>query len=269
VPAIQAKLTTSNDQPPSLASGATRSSASPDLRLRPWEEISASPDPWTQPQPRPQEKSPPRLTLGSDRPRHRGNIITLLLASSGYKEQDRRPVEPTPATSNDGAPRATMTPVVLSPLRQQGNVSRVLAALPAVLLQGLGASPTTTLSSIQGSSSPPTATLACTQGLGTPLPDTIAHCYTPHCTSGPSPCIYKRKVQGLLAGGGGGRGRRTGGFAQKGRRADEPALYLSLPPSRDACNPYYERHPRCEIIRSPFVVLPLAPTHLGWDTQRR
>jgi hypothetical protein len=33
------------------------------------------------PQPRPQEKSPPRPTLASDRPRHRGYIITLPLAS--------------------------------------------------------------------------------------------------------------------------------------------------------------------------------------------
>jgi hypothetical protein len=38
----------------------------------------------TRPQPRPQEKSLPRPTLGSDRLRHRGYIITLPLASSGY-----------------------------------------------------------------------------------------------------------------------------------------------------------------------------------------
>jgi hypothetical protein len=37
------------------------------------------------PRPRPQEKSPPRPTLGSDRPRHRGYIIILPLASSGYE----------------------------------------------------------------------------------------------------------------------------------------------------------------------------------------
>jgi hypothetical protein len=37
------------------------------------------------PRPRPREKSPPRPTLGSDRPRHRGYIITLPLASSGYE----------------------------------------------------------------------------------------------------------------------------------------------------------------------------------------
>jgi hypothetical protein len=46
---------------------------------------------------------------------NRGYIITLSLASSGYKEQDRRPIKLTPATSNDGAPRATMTQVALSP----------------------------------------------------------------------------------------------------------------------------------------------------------
>jgi hypothetical protein len=47
---------------------------------------------------------------------NRGYIITLSLASSGYKERDRCPIWLTPATGNDGAPRATMTLVALSPL---------------------------------------------------------------------------------------------------------------------------------------------------------
>jgi hypothetical protein len=38
------------------------------------------------------EEPPPRPTQGSDRPRHRGAIITLPVASSGYGEQDRRPI---------------------------------------------------------------------------------------------------------------------------------------------------------------------------------
>jgi hypothetical protein len=38
------------------------------------------------------EESPPRPTSGSDRPRHIRAIITLPLASSGYGEQDRRPI---------------------------------------------------------------------------------------------------------------------------------------------------------------------------------
>jgi hypothetical protein len=38
------------------------------------------------------EEPPPRPTSGSDRPRHREAIITLPLASSGYREQDRRPI---------------------------------------------------------------------------------------------------------------------------------------------------------------------------------
>jgi hypothetical protein len=38
------------------------------------------------------EEPPPRPTQGSDRPRHIGAIITLPLASSGYGEQDRRPI---------------------------------------------------------------------------------------------------------------------------------------------------------------------------------
>jgi hypothetical protein len=132
---------------------------------------------------------------------NRGYIITLSLASSGYKEQDRRPIWLTPATGNDGAPRATMTPVALSPLRQQGDVSRILAALPAVLLQGSGASSTATLSRIQGSSSPPTATLACTQGLGISLPDTLAHSYTPIVRLDPLLASIKGRSRAILEGG--------------------------------------------------------------------
>jgi hypothetical protein len=143
------------------------------------------------------------------------------------REQDRRPIWLSPVTGNDGSPRASMTSVILSPLRKQGDVSRIPATPPAVLLQGSGTSPTATLSRTQGSSTSPTATLACTRGSGTSLPDTLAHSYTPYCTPGPSPCIYKREVQGLIA------GRSRGG------RANEQAHSLS----RDACNPYY-KHPR-------------------------
>jgi hypothetical protein len=114
-------------------------------------------------------------------------------------EQDRRPIWLAPVTSNDGSPRASMTMVVLSPLRKQGDVSKIPAAPTAVLLQGSGTSPTATLPRTQGSSTSPAAMLACTQGSGTSLPDTLAHSYTPHCTPGPSPCIYKREVQGLHA----------------------------------------------------------------------
>jgi hypothetical protein len=170
--------------------------------------VSASPDPRARPQPRPRkvvsasldlrarprEKSPPRPTLDSDRPRHGGYIITLPLASSGYGEQDRRPIWLAPVTSNDGSPRASMTTAVLIPLRKQGNVSKIPAAPTIVLLQGsstspmatlsptqgLSTSPTATLSPTQGSSTSPIATLACTQGSGTSLPDTLAPSYTPH-----------------------------------------------------------------------------------------
>jgi hypothetical protein len=109
-----------------------------------------------------------------------------------------------------------------------------------------------TLSRTQGLSTSPTATLACTQGSGTSLPDTLAHSYTPHRTSGPSPYIYKREVQGLPARG------------SSGGRANEQALYLSL--SRDACNPYYEHPPVRDNTFS--LVFHLAPTHLGRGTQR-
>jgi hypothetical protein len=58
----------------------------------------ARPGARTQPRPRKtdststSEEPPPRPTQGSDRPHHRGGIITLPPASSGYREQDRRPI---------------------------------------------------------------------------------------------------------------------------------------------------------------------------------
>jgi hypothetical protein len=73
------RLTTSHDQPTSSASGATGSSTSPDLMLRPREEVSASPDlrlrppeevsasldPQTRPRPWSREESRPRSTPAS------------------------------------------------------------------------------------------------------------------------------------------------------------------------------------------------------------
>jgi hypothetical protein len=128
--------------------------------------------------------------------------------------QDWRPIWLASITSNDGSPRASMTMVVLRPLRKQGDVSKIPAASTVVLLQGSGTSPMTTLPRTHGSSTSPTATLACTQGSGTSLPDTLAPSYTPHYTPGPSPCIYKREVQGLHARGSrGGTSQRTGSLS--------------------------------------------------------
>jgi hypothetical protein len=61
--------------------------------------------------------------------------------------------------------------------------------------------------------------------------DMLAHCYTPHCTPGPSPYAYKRKVQGSLT-------RRLA--ARRGR----DGARRPLAPSRaDACNPLLQAHP--------------------------
>jgi hypothetical protein len=62
-------------------------------------------------QPRPQEKSPPRPTWASDLLRYRGYIITLLLASCLRLRRNKTdvPSKVTPATGNDGSPRAPMT----------------------------------------------------------------------------------------------------------------------------------------------------------------
>jgi hypothetical protein len=145
-----------------------------------------------------------------------------------------------------------MTPVVLSPLRKQGDVNSILAAPPAVLLQGSDTSPTATLSRTQGSSTSPTTTLACTQGSGISLPDTLAHSYTP--------IVHLDHLLASIKG-------RSRAFRREGRAGNEQtnmlSLSLSLSLSRDACNPYC-KHPRCEIIQAEFpLVFHLAPTHLG------
>jgi hypothetical protein len=126
------------------------------------------------------------------------------------------------------APRVSMTTVVLSPLRKQGDVSKILAAPTAVLLQGSSAPPTATIPRTQGSSTSPTTTLACTQGSGTSLPDTLAHSYTPIVHLDPLLTSIKGRSRALM------REGRTGG------QADEQAHPLSL---ASACNPYYERIP--------------------------
>jgi hypothetical protein len=97
-----------------------------------------------------------------------------------------------------------------SPLRKQGDVSKHPTAPTAVLPQGSSAPPTATTSHEQGAKTSPTVTTACTYGSGSPLLDMLAHCYTPRCTPGPSPYIYKRKVQALVREGGR-AGERAGG----------------------------------------------------------
>jgi hypothetical protein len=59
----------------------------------------------------------------------------------------------------------------------------------------------------------------------------VVHCYTPHCTPGPSPYAYKRKVQGSLR-----EGWPPGGTGR--------CIRLSLSLSHaDACNPLLQAHP--------------------------
>jgi hypothetical protein len=89
----------------------TTVTASPDPRARtqprPQKTVSASPDPRARTQPR------PRRSLHLARPWARadhvaeGSIITLPLASSGYREQDRRPIWLAPVK------QVMMTPCVL------------------------------------------------------------------------------------------------------------------------------------------------------------
>jgi hypothetical protein len=124
-----------------------------------------------------------------------------------------------------------MTTAALSPLRKQGDVSKDPTAPTAVLLQGSSTPPTATTSHEQGAKTSLTATTACTQDSGFPLLDTLAHCYAPRCTPGPSPYIYKRKVQGP-------RTRRW----PRGRTGRRTRLSLSLSLA-NACNPLLQAHP--------------------------
>jgi hypothetical protein len=149
-----------------------------------------------------------------------------------------------------------MTTMVLSPLRKQGDISKVPAAPIAVLLQGSSAPPTATIPRTQGSSTSPTATLACTQGSGTSLPDTLAHSYTSIVHLDPLLASIKGRSRAFM---------REG---RAGERADEQAHSLSL---ANACNPYCKRIPLAQDNTSHVfpLVFHLAPTHLGWDTQRQ
>jgi hypothetical protein len=156
-----------------------------------------------------------------------------------------------------------MTTAVLSPLRKQGDVSKVPAAPTAVLLQGSNAPPTATTPHTQGSSASPIATLACTQGSSSSLSDTLAYCYTPIVHLDPLLASIKGRVGAHI---------REGGRA--GGRADERALSLSLSPSpsRTLVTPTASAPTLAQDNTSrgfPPFVFHLAPTHLGWDTQRQ
>jgi hypothetical protein len=142
-------------------------------------------------------------------------------------------------------PACAMTPVALSPLRQQGDGSRVLVALPAALLQDSGAPPVTTPSHVQRPSSPPMATLACTQGLGTPLPDTLAHSYAP------PPIVHLDSLLASIKG----KSRATLREVRAREAANELCVPLSLSLTRRTCNPYCERHPWCRIIQGLSLIL--------------
>jgi hypothetical protein len=140
--------------------------------------------------------------------------------------------------------------VVLSPLRKQGDVSKIQAALTAVLQQSSDAPPTATLPRTQGSSTPPTATLACTQDSGTSLPDTLAHSYTP--------IVHLDPLLASIKGG-------PGPSCERVAREDGLTNKLTLSPSRTLVTPTTSASPWRMITRAAFppLVFHLAPTHLG------
>jgi hypothetical protein len=145
-----------------------------------------------------------------------------------------------------------MTTVVLSPLRKQGDVSKVSAAPTVVLLQGSSAPPTVTTPRTQGSSTSPTATLACTQGSGTSLPDTLAHSYTPIVHLDPLLASIKGRSRASM--------RRVA-------REDGLTNRLALSPSRTLVTPTTSASPWHRITRAtvfpPCVPSRANPSRLG------
>jgi hypothetical protein len=124
-----------------------------------------------------------------------------------------------------------MTTAALSPLRKQGGVSKDPTAPTVVLPRGSSAPPTATTSHEQGAKTSPTATTA----------------------------LSYEKV------------------GRAGERADAQGS-LSLSPTRTLVTPYCKRirpgrtttrRPRFPLTVSPPFMFRLAPTHLGWDTQRQ
>ena len=134
-----------------------------------------------------------------------------------------------------------MTSVVLSPLRKQGDVSKIPAAPTVVLLQGSSAPLTAMLPRTQGSSTPPTAMLACTQGSGISLSDTLAHSYTPIVHLDP-----------LLASIKGGPGPS---YEKVAARENGLTDRLSLSPSRTLVTPTTSASPWRRITRAAFFPL--------------
>jgi hypothetical protein len=148
-----------------------------------------------------------------------------------------------------------------SPLRKQGDVSRIHTAPTAILLQGsrhFSNCHDTTSTGLETSPQRPRCYLYRAQG--TFLPATLAPSYTP-LYSWASPYVYKRgcpgphrKGRGEKRKGRGGRGtsiqtyEHTNARREKTSRGRTLSLSLSatrsLSPSlsRKACNPYYE-HP--------------------------
>jgi hypothetical protein len=133
-----------------------------------------------------------------------------------------------------------MTTVVLSPLRKQGDVSKIPAAPTAVLLQGSSAPPTATIPRTQGSITSPTATLACTQGSGASLPDTLAHSYTPIVHLDPLLASIKGRSRAFMR-----RVARENGLTNR----------LTLSPLRTVVTPTTSASPWRRITRAAFSPL--------------
>jgi hypothetical protein len=103
----------------------------------------------------------------------------------------------------------------------------------------------------------PSATLL--HGSSTSPPATLAHCYTPMCTAGSSPCIYKRGCPGPSR-----RKRAEAKEAISDGSLQGQTLSLATLVIPTTSTPVQDN-----ISLIPPLVFHLASTHLGRDTQHQ
>jgi hypothetical protein len=163
----------------------------------------------------------------------------------------------TPVTGNDDPRHAPMTLTVLSSLQSQRNVSRTQTSRPPRRLghtaghgaTELGFNSAEPAAPLQGSGPGATPPATLLQGSSTSPPSTLAHSYTPICTTGSHPCTYKRRCPRPSQKSFESSPRRLTQHQQKTLQG-KPSLHNSRPLkrpgirslSRKACIPYY-KHP--------------------------
>jgi hypothetical protein len=108
------------------------------------------------------------------------------------------------------------------------------------------------------------------QGSSTSPPATLAHSYTPTCTVGPSPCIYKRRCPGPTHNTRKGRrGRTHSNIELHSATLDFSRDLGPVPSLTKLVAPTASTPAQDNISLIPPLVFHLASTHLGRDTRHK